>query len=291
MKKVIFHLGAHKTATTYLQNRLKQNDDTLRAHNIYYPGIGEMRKHFTYNINDAAPNEFTRKMLELRKTHTILLSDENMAGGVDDVLRLGRQYLQAGEKLARYSQIVETDQPVVFLALREYSSFVVSIYCEYLRHHPFIDFDTFARQYSASKFDWPTLIHELIAAVPKVQIYLWDFSHFSQMEELVLSAMTGLPEGSLKPLQGVQRESFSELAVHCIKALSDVIDLRNMKKILPALTATFPKGPEYPAYNPFPAEVIADSKARYRMDLKKIEERFANVVLLKPQSANAEPAA
>jgi hypothetical protein len=31
MKKVIFHLGAHKTATTYIQNRLQANDDLLKA--------------------------------------------------------------------------------------------------------------------------------------------------------------------------------------------------------------------------------------------------------------------
>ena len=288
MNKVIFHLGAHKTATTYMQNRLKANNATLRANNVYYPGIGEMRKHFTYNINDETPNEFTTKMLALRDTHTILLSDENMAGGIDDVLRLGRQYLETGRKLTRYCAIMGTDQPVVFLALREYSSFVISIYCEYLRHYPFIDFESFARQYAASNFDWVSVIQEMVTAVPKVKIYLWDFADFAVLEERIFAAMTGLKAGELQPLNGVQRESFSELAVHCIEALSDVIDINNIKKILPALTAAFPKGPEYPAYNPFPAEYVAESKARYKTDMKKIAERFSNVIVFQPEHAGAE---
>jgi hypothetical protein len=287
MKKVIFHLGAHKTATTYIQNRLQANDDLLEAHNVYYPGIGEMRRYFTYRIHDKTRNDFTTRMLSLRETHDILLSDENMAGGIDDVMRLDRQYIETAPKLARYCQIMETDAPTVFFALREYSSFVISIYCEYLRHYPYLDFETFARQYQASGFSWVALIGEMLSAVPKAEIYLWDFADFPALEEDILAAMTGVKKGEFKPLHGMHRESFSSLAVNCIAALSGVIDLRNMQKLLPALTKAFPKSREYPAFNPFPAEYVAEAKAHYRSDIEKIGELFPGVTIFKPDAGDA----
>jgi hypothetical protein len=288
VNKVIFHLGAHKTATTYLQNRLRHGSELLSANKVFYPGIGEMRKQFTYAFNQQHNTELMDKMLQLRSTHTLLLSDENMAGGVDDVLRLGRQYLELASKLVRYCAMVNTDEPVIFLALREYSSFIVSIYCEYLRHHPYIDFDTFAHQYAVSNFSWPTVIAEIRAAMPKAEIHIWDFQNFRAVEEQVITAMTGLAEGSLPELKGTQRDSFSELAVRCIRALSDVIDVNNVRKIMPALANAFPRGPDYPAYNPFSAEFVAEAKARYQADLAQIASRFPDVRIIEPKP---EPAA
>jgi hypothetical protein len=288
MKKVIFHLGAHKTATTYIQNRLQANDELLQAHNVYYPGIGEMRRQFTYRMHDKVRNEFTTKMLGLRETHDILLSDENMAGGIDDVMRLDRQYKETAPKLAKYCEIMETDEPTVFFALREYSSFVISIYCEYLRHYPYLEFETFAHQYRASGFNWVALVGEMLAAMPKARLYLWDFADFPVLEEEILAAMTGVKDTEFKPLHGMHRESFSSLAVNCIAALSTVIDLKNMQKLLPALTRAFPKGTEYPAFNPLPAEYVAEARAHYTSDLLKIRQLFPAVTILKPGDKRVE---
>jgi hypothetical protein len=227
-------------------------------------------------------------MVGLRETHDILLSDENMAGGIDDVMKLERQYTEAASKLRRYSEIMETDEPTVFFALREYSSFVISIYCEYLRHYPYLEFETFARQYQASGFNWFSLVEEIQSAVPKAKLFLWDFADFSVLEEGILAAMTGLNKGEFKPLHGMHRESFSSLAVSCIAALSGVIDLKNTQKLLPALTKAFPKGREYPAFNPFPAEYVAEAKAHYKSDLLKIDRHFPGVTIFKPDAGDVQ---
>lgn len=42
MKKLVLHIGSHKTATTHLQNVLMQNAETLRRHGLLYPDAGQI---------------------------------------------------------------------------------------------------------------------------------------------------------------------------------------------------------------------------------------------------------
>ena len=67
-----------------------------------------------------------------------------------------------------------------------------------------------------------------------------------------------------------------------------MIDLKNMQKLLPALTKAFPKGAEYPAFNPLPAEYVAEARAHYEADFLKIGKLFPDVTILRPDAKRTE---
>jgi len=66
VKQIIFHVGAPKTGSTYLQKRLKANDEILRENNIDYPvkpGFERMAanaKLITLGIDNSLASGFSR---------------------------------------------------------------------------------------------------------------------------------------------------------------------------------------------------------------------------------------
>src|SRR6187401_227638 len=93
------HFGAHKTATTFIQQALKSNRQRLRGEGIGYLPLNVSRQIFFPDlIKIARASELTRreriierlrsKVLEavrasdtaLPTLHTLVLSDENFAG-------------------------------------------------------------------------------------------------------------------------------------------------------------------------------------------------------------------
>ena len=53
MKKLILHLGVHKTATTYLQEVLQYNQQSLLTKQIKYIDLATMRREITPKIVNA----------------------------------------------------------------------------------------------------------------------------------------------------------------------------------------------------------------------------------------------
>ncbi len=282
MPRMIFHIGAHKTATTYIQNKLEINRDLLIAHNIHYPDIFETRKNFTYRMSQQPGefNDFTQSLIAIRGQKTIILSDENMAGGVDDMVANDRQYQHIGKRMAKYCALLGVDDPEIYFAIRDYSSFVISLYCEYVRHYPFIKFEHFYARFKISKFSWPQVVGDLLSELPDAQVKIWDFGRFRQSEAAIVSDMVGFDSLELTPLTEEVRSSFSQLAIRSIEALSEVLDQTRLKHIAPIIAKGFPRNDEYKAFNPLGVTETADLTGQYLLDLDRLATLSANVRIL-----------
>ena len=94
MAKVILHVGAHKTGTTYLQNLFHLNRARLAEAGIHYPDIGPNTAHHALagawmNLPDipdrfygaAGPDGLWQKIIDQYATApgTLLLSAENFS--------------------------------------------------------------------------------------------------------------------------------------------------------------------------------------------------------------------
>lgn len=288
MARTILHVGAHKTATTYLQNRLDENQDLLKANNIHYPHIFETRKNLTYRASqpDNNLNPFTQGLVVLKeKGVNILLSDENFIGGVDDVIAIGRQYGHARAKLERYCTLLDADDPEIYFCVRDYASFVVSLYCEYLRHFPYVTFDDYYEMFAKTGFSWLDTVADLLAAAPNAKVKLWDFTHFRALEHVVLSDMLGFDSRPLKPLMESARDSFSDVAIRCIGALSEVLDFDKLRLISHEIARTFPKSAQYPKFDPLSFHEVSRLTSLYREDLEKLKVLSPRLSIFSPGDA------
>lgn len=279
MARTILHIGAHKTATTYMQKKLAINREELAARGIHYDPLEVLRKNFTNSLQDPPKGnpEFVAGLKEKIRTQDVIVSEENMPGVPGDLVRDGVYYAHAKERLALIGRILDVKAPEIFMAIREYSSFLVSMYCEYIRHREFIRFADYFERYQKSGFSWIKVVTDISEALPDARLRLWDFGKFRTIETEVFTALLGQDPAFLKAPEGPVRESFSDAAIRAYEALSTALTHQEMKQLINPVARALPKGDLHKAFNPLAEDVAAALKQQYREDLKTIAERFPSI--------------
>jgi hypothetical protein len=259
-----------------MQKKLAINKDELAARGIHYDQLEVLRKSFTAALQDPPKGdpEFIDELRKKIKKQHVIVSEENMPGMPGDIVRSGVYYANAKDRLAHVRSLLDVDAPEIFMALREYSSFLVSMYCEYIRHREFIRFAEYFELYQQSRFSWIKVIGDVVAAIPNGRIKLWDFSNFRTAENTVFSNMLGQDAGFLLAPEGPVRESFSAAAIRSYEALSAVLRHRELKSLINPISKALPKGDVNEAFNPLAPETAAALKEQYRRDLRTIAETF-----------------
>lgn len=282
MPRTVLHLGAHKTATTYMQNRLALNIDLLASRGMRYDRLEDLRRNFTSilkNMEDG-PNEFVRDLAAAAKVRDVLLSEENILGMPGDVVFNGVYYAKAKQRLKFVVELLGLSRPEIYLSLRDYASFTVSMYSEFIRHREFMHFDDYMKRYDQSGFSWITVMDDIVAAVPGARICIWDFGQFRSLEPVIFTRMTGFDSAQLVTPDGPARESFSEAAMRAYGALSSVLSRQELKRVIGPIARALPKGAGYEAFAPHSAETVAEMKAKYAADFAAIRAKYPAVEVI-----------
>ena len=279
MVRTILHIGAHKTATTYMQKKLAINREELDVRGIHYDPLEVLRKNFTHALQDPPKGngEFIAALRQKIKVQDVIVSEENMPGVPGDLVRNGVYYAHARERMAHVGSLLGVGAPEVFMAVREYPSFLVSMYCEYIRHREFIHFADYFELYMKSEFSWVKVVGDIVAALPDAKVRIWDFAKFRMLEGRVFSLMLGQDAGFLKAPEGPVRESFSDAAMRSYAALSAVLSHQELKNLINPISRALPKGETFKAFNPLAEETAAVLKEQYRRDLGTIAEKFPSI--------------
>jgi len=282
MPRMILHIGAHKTATSYMQKKLALNVELLNRRNIHYDPLDIFRKEFTplLNENVTRESEWIRELRGTARAMNILVSEENIMGVPGDLVREGQYYIRARDRLVRACQLLGNETPDIYLALREYSGFTVSMYSEYIRHREFLKFEEYLAIYDRSGFSWIRVIEDIFAAVPGATVSVWDFGNFRKIEKDVFQAMLGFDPDIFHNPEGPVRESFSEVAVRAFEALSGALSHAEMKKLINPIARNLPKGADYPAFDPHQQETKEKMRAQFQADLVTIGQRFPQVTFI-----------
>ena len=152
-KKIVLHLGIHKTATTSLQEFLENNRSALRKHGASFMPLDEMRANVSPLIrsHNKTDRETLSKLITRSGAQVDIFSDENLMGLTSDI-RVGTLYPHADGRVTRFCEQFK-DLPVeVVITLRSPAKFILSSYSEYIRHHPFEDFDSYISNYPLEDF-------------------------------------------------------------------------------------------------------------------------------------------
>lgn len=112
-RRVYVHVGAPKTGTTYLQDRLAANRTELARHDVHYP-LGLQASHFKAALDlldvswggqrEDARGEWDRLVDRVRKHDgTVVISHEILAGARPNQIRKAMADLEGGEVHLVYS--------------------------------------------------------------------------------------------------------------------------------------------------------------------------------------------
>lgn len=188
MIKSILHLGAHRTATTSLQNFLHENSDLLSSNKISFLCPPQSRVEDTLG--------FVASKLETwsaTKSSRLLISEENLLGTMEHNLEKEQLYPNAKHNLSKLGSVFQPD--VVTLSIRELGEYWASaiLFC-YSRDR--IPFPNSEKLNSLSKQgrSWKDVVNDVASVFPKSQIFVREFECWKDNPKRYLKQITNWNE-------------------------------------------------------------------------------------------------
>lgn len=235
---IYLHLGVHKTATTYIQELFLQNLDIIfDAGRAYWP-LDLVRPIIASGFDRVIiPRETKLYLLRRLLAHqkppmqglqeivslfaNSIISEENILGFPSDSLG-GKLYPNARPRLRLLAKALKGQKVEIFLCVRGYPSFLASLYAEAMRHGFFQPEDQFERQNFPAAWRWFDLVTVVSGCFPDAVIHVWKYEDFSQLQEIIIHRMSGVPLHTMRPLaEGLIRPSASAAAIEAMNSQSE----------------------------------------------------------------------
>ena len=283
--KIIIHAGAHKTASTHLQNRVLENENLVVKSGCSYLGPEKTRDQLgtlwrALGRSDT-PDEQKRKLAALAAGQPrLVISEENIIGGFKDLMNGPNRailYPKAVERLARLAQLVAPNPLHIAMAVREPSSYYVSVYNQLLLSGRFQTWERFSKGLDPTAVKWSDILRP-IAEIPGVAaVSIWRYEDYHRLLPQILNTLLGQPRPDI-PLHMEKRmhEGLSERAVQaCCTWHAAGYDGR----LGAVAQEDFPVSDAYPKFSPWPEELMRESRAAYGRDIEALG-RAGNITVL-----------
>lgn len=289
MTDLALHLGAHKTATTWLQTRLEAGLPVLRAMGVDYEPLGPFRIAVADKLDVVMHHGATPpRMAELREAmlgylsrgaRRFIASDENIIGQSNPIVNGGRLYSSFKARLETFSKLLPAPPVMTVFTIRSYASFFSSIYCESLWHGRFNSFDEFRNRLVTDDGLWLKVAADLVAAfgADRVRILRYETLASHLPELLRLLCGQEVDPGDL-PESNDRRERLSTRVVEELGKLAEQTDRITARRKLGQLVSRYPT-PAHPPFDPWTPEEKARFDALYATHLDQISARWPGVLL------------
>ncbi len=205
--RVHIHLGAHKTASTFIQNWLSKHMELLAQHQIAYIPLAKLRQKFMPAFWRAVENpmqtdyqyaqllaclctEASDLGFDLANTKLLLLSEENLLGGLNTLVTQGLLYPRLDQRMKTLAQVFNGFSLQAFLAIRNYADFYPSAYAETIRHQYLKSYDDYLSGLAWQDNSWLNVIDTLQASLGPIK--LWAYEDFRTHTAAILSALLDL---------------------------------------------------------------------------------------------------
>jgi len=279
---VVLHIGAHKTASTHLQQAIRAERRALLAAGVGFFGPPHFRSgRFPFREAMAWRGELAR----LRRRHApglvgrharmqrLVLSEENILGGAHDpdMFEQGRFYPRAAQRLARFIAAAGADEVTLFLAVRDPASFLLSAYSQKLLSGRPMPFDSFIGALDPARLSWAELMARLLAVPQVAGCVLWRFEDYPAIAPRVLDAM--LPPAGAAQVPLPAQPAHQGLSARAHKEVMDWLragDRGDAAKVARRARTRFAKSPTEPGFAPFGAATLAATAQAYARDLDAV---------------------
>ena len=270
------HIGAHKTATTHLQDNLEaQQRALLEGGTLYLPrervrGAGLLRAVFANHLNPSPQARKTRfgEFLNLPQgfPRRFLLSEEDILGSAVNLLASFYPHAQA--RLLPFAAISSPGRRQVFLAIRNYADLLPSVYSQALRDGSSTEpFAKHRDRWLARMPGWVDVIETVLSVFGPGSLTVWTMDAYLKDPASMLLRVSGVavthilketPEGTTRLTAG---------AVRRIEALDPALSIAARRQAAQRLIEEEGAGARY---DPLSAEHKAILTARYQSDLARI---------------------
>ena len=226
-KTIHFHVGAHKTATTYMQSRLRANREHLRGEGVDFidlwartPALIQYRAQFRRLIERDVADE--RKILELSEqlraiveegetssNSLVVLSYENILGGFDLTQR-GAPYPNAAIAIRHIIEAFPDRRVKIFLSIRSLDRFLESGYLQRVTtRRETRTFKQYFNQVDVQALSWVPLVRAVKSLVEPEDFMLWDYESFFSDEWVIWNALLNIPNAQEALVNPAKKSNYS----------------------------------------------------------------------------------
>ena len=283
------YIGAHKTATTHIQNLLEHNKEILLKKNIKISTPNHLREswlnlfmNYCHKDNKAHIEQLQN---EAPKDGIWILSDENIAGTPYEFMVSNEgMYPNVKKRLTCLKELFPDVKIELFFALRSYDTFYRSTYLEVVRNRGYIPFEKY---YDEDKFktnSWETVIKMFTEVIPQENITLWLYEDIKNIMPKIINSMTELnnyEELILNYPLKKTRPSLSKKSLHVLASLYPVLSQEESKKIIEDVNEKYPIGEKYPKFIAFNKEKSIKFQKKYRENIISIKNEYNKINFLK----------
>ena len=283
--KIIIHAGAHKTASTHLQNRVLENENLVVKSGCSYLGPEKIRDQFgtlwrALGRSDT-PDEQKRKLAALAAGQPrLVISEENIIGGFKDLMNGPNRailYPKAVERLARLAQLVAPNPLHIAMAVREPSSYYVSVYNQLLLSGRFQTWERFSKGLDPTAIKWSDILRP-IAEIPGVAaVSIWRYEDYHTLLPQILNTLLGQPRPDI-PLH-MEKRMHEGLSERAVQACCTWHAAGYGGRLGAVAREDFPVSDAYPKFSPWPEALMRESRAAYGRDIEALG-RAGNITVL-----------
>lgn len=280
--ETVFHLGAHRTGTTALQNFLARRRGELGQAGLAFWGPAEMRAAHHSKVAGAylrlgpaawpvieahkARLGATLEVLHQEGCTRLIISEENIIGSMPGNLADCALYPRAGARLAAHAALFPAAPVHLFIALREYAGYWASAHGFSRLQRPTAPLDT-GRLLAAPR-GWVEVVADLRAALPTARLTIWRHDQRGGLRRALagllgaeLAATLGQPgRGINRALTAPAMAAYEEARAHA--GQPEGAQKRALRQQLAKM--------EGPAYQPFSPEEVATLRARFERDWARL---------------------
>ena len=272
------HNGAHKTATTHLQDTLSRNGRfLLRNGCVYVPrslvrGSGLLPAVEENHWSLMRPWDKRRALhqfLEIPADYprSLLLSEEDILGMSANLLE--GLYPHARARLTPWAALAQEGGGMeLFLSIRDYAEILPSAYSQALRDGAVLPpFGACAAHWNAMRRGWPDLAATILGLFPTARLTVWTAEAYLQAPAPVFRAFCGtaLTDVPMQAPEGTRR--MSARAVARIGRLDEGLTGSARREAVKAIAAEEAGGEPF---DPLSGSGKALLSARYRQDIDRL---------------------
>lgn len=283
--KIHVHLGAHKTATTFIQSQLFDNRELLSRSGIGIAGIAAVRRQFTGHFDrlswiDPVSRPVTRPYLGRqleglldrgKQASTFILSDENLAGLISMNYWSGGLYRRAGARTKLLDQLLASHDTRFFLSIRRYPDYLTSSWLQLATRGRAPSFEKYLRAFPPASRGWSEIVEDIARACGPGRLTVWTYDWFRADPARVLSLLApGVPFSV--PEQELRRDVLPSLTMKGLRIIT-ALDRHlspGERKRMGQLLRNFPFEEPNPRLEIADPALLAAYETKYRADLDRI---------------------
>lgn len=276
MTSIHIHIGAHKTATTHLQDMLASHAQYLSQAGINYVDRESFRRgNILRKINSSwestnscsASHPTISAMLgypdSARTRHVI--SEENILGYSPELL--AGLYPSRTRRLMPWKRLLNGSEYRIFISIRSYADILPSAYSQALRSgFKVSQFSAIREFWLSRKPSWYDLVTDVRSLFPEYPITVWTFDYYIRNPLAIAAALVGVPFAPNIPPIPISTRRLSFSAVERILGLPDDLSFQERREAAKRIVAEHRLG----EFDPLSKAEKDTLTYRYELDLDRI---------------------